>query len=111
MSKDHADTQSSFSSRKVTMNAPHKPRGLTYLGIGNTAMTNLCHFIDLDVEDRLRQEKVYASHAAWNFHGDVWWNGTQFCEEVWVSHSPREILYAESLHELMVLVNDKYGWE
>ena len=55
--------------------------------------------------------KVYASHAAWNFNGKVYYRDGMFHEDVWRYHSLKETISAETLQELMSAVNDEYGYE
>lgn len=77
-----------------------------------TVATNFDHSIDDDVVKFLAANPEYfAQHAAWNFNGSVWHDGTQFCEEVWVYGDPVEVLKAETIRELLESVNDEYGHE
>ena len=77
----------------------------------NLGISNFDNSIDDGLEEVLRGRKVYAQHSAWNFCGYVWYDESAFYEEVWIYGKPREILIAESLSDLLKLVNDKYGWE
>lgn len=74
-------------------------------------MTNFDHRIDDGLDELLKSRTHWSRHNAWNFNGRVWWDGEQFCEEVWVYHVPQEVMKAPTLRDLMELVNDKYGSE
>ena len=79
---------------------------LEYVG---DVMSNFDHFVDKELEEILKKGKAWGTHPAWNFHGDVWFADEKFHEEVWVSHTYRETISADSLRELMEEVNSKYG--
>jgi hypothetical protein len=72
-------------------------------------ITNFDGSIEPGLAERLMKEKVLATHTAWDHHGLVWWDGKQFCEEVWVYKAPQEVIKADSLDLLMQQVNEKYG--
>ncbi len=72
-------------------------------------MSNSDHSIDDGLDAALRKEKDYAQHAAWDFCGYVWFEGGLFHEEVWQYHVHVDTLSADTLEELMNVVNDKYG--
>lgn len=76
---------------------------------GVLGMTNFDHTIDDGFESSLRTQAVWGRHAGWNFNGRVWFDGNEFCEEVWTYHVPREVVRASSLQELMRIVNEQYG--
>lgn len=76
---------------------------------GGTRMSNCDHSIDDGTEEFLREGAAWIGHAAWNFYGHVWWDGEQFCEEVWCYGSPRSVFRAATLRELMREVNAEYG--
>lgn len=80
--------------------------------LDETVMSNTDCMIDHRVAELLasRPNEVYAGHAAWDFHGHVWFDGSQWAEEVWVHRAPRNTFRAGTLHELMEQVNDEYGW-
>lgn len=74
-------------------------------------MSNFGHTIDKGFADTLKQRSgVFGRHYGWEFNGRVWFERGQFHEEVWRYHSPREVILANTLEELMEKVNDKYGW-
>lgn len=87
-------------------------RRLDMLKIG---MSNFDHTIDEGLEDALRKEPsgVYAQHSAWNFCGYVWYDEDEgkFIEQVWVYGVPQKEVKADSLKEMMSLVNEEYGWD
>lgn len=74
-------------------------------------MSNFDHEIDDGLETALcaRPNEVHGTHAAWNFCGYVWFDGKQFCEEVWRFNAPVEVIKADTLKDLMSEVNDQYG--
>lgn len=72
-------------------------------------MTNFGHSIDDGFEERLRDENCWGNHHAWNFCGDVWFEDGKFHENVYQYHVFQSELEAETLEELMKLVNAKYG--
>lgn len=77
------------------------------------SMSNFDHEIDDGFEKALKEKpnKVCGTHAGWDFYGKVFYDGEQFCEEVWVYGSVIETIKANNLEDLMSAVNDKYGWE
>ncbi len=74
-------------------------------------MSNLDHEIDPGFAEALKKNQVFGIHSAWNFCGDVWWNGEQFVENVWRFHSIVDTIKADTLQELMEFVNDGYGYD
>ena len=76
-------------------------------------MSNYDGQIDEGLDEALRAEptKVFATHAAWNFAGRVWFENSQFHELIWRHHIPIEILKADTLQELMAMANEAYGSE
>lgn len=85
-----------------------RPPHYTEIGLG---MSNFDHRIDDGLAEALQGRQVYARHAAWDFNGQVWWDGKQFREQVWRYNCPVASFAADSLGELMEDVNDAYGWE
>ena len=85
--------------------------GMPYLD--QEAMTNLDHTIEPGAEDLLRQSEGWADYPGWNFHGRVWFDrpSNRFACEVWRYGVPFEVLYAETLRDLMSEVCSKYGSE
>jgi hypothetical protein len=72
-------------------------------------MSNFDHSIDDGMEDALKVGNCYGAHAAWNFYGRVFYKDGKFHEEVWSYGGIIEVISADSLAELMALVNEKYG--
>ena len=74
-------------------------------------MSNFDYAIDEGFEEALRENpnKVFGRHSGHNFNGSVWFDGKQFCEEVWVYGSLREVIESDTLKDLMNDVNSKYG--
>ena len=78
------------------------------LGLG---MTNFDGSIDDGLAEALQERpgQVFGRHAGWNFNGLVYFANGKFHEEVWVHRTPRQIISADSLRELMDAVCDEYG--
>lgn len=74
-------------------------------------MTNFDGSIDEAVARVLADGKHYAQYAGWNFCGYVWRDGEQWACEVWTYGSPREVVRAETLQDIMTAVGDTYGSE
>jgi hypothetical protein len=74
-------------------------------------MSNFDYAIDETLAAELRTRRVYSRHAGWHFNGIVWWDGEQFCEEVWVYRAPCEVIREPDLRTLMETVNNTYGWD
>ncbi len=76
-------------------------------------ISNFDHTIDKRLEEKLRENpnKVHGRHAAMNFNGLVWFDGHHFIEEVYIYQNMIEVIREDSLEELMITVNDKYGYE
>lgn len=72
-------------------------------------MSNFDCVIDDGMEDALRTGGCYGKHSAWNFNGDVWFQDGQFHEWIWVYGSPRALVSASTLRELMQKANWRYG--
>ena len=74
-------------------------------------MTNYDHSVDpgLGVELKSKPNKIFGNHTAWNFCGDVFWNGQLFCEKVYRYHNLVGEYTANSLEELMKVVNAEHG--
>jgi hypothetical protein len=86
------------------------PDGFEDLGTRGPGMTNFLHQIDAGIADRLKAEKIFCRHAGRDFHGDVWFRDGVFHESVYVFHEFMEHLTAPTMGELMIKVNDRYGW-
>lgn len=83
--------------------------GMKELPFGS-GVSNLSEgYIPPGLAEELKAGPVFSRHAAWNFNGLVWWDGFQFCEEVWVYHEIQEVAKADTLEALVSAVNDKYG--
>jgi len=74
-------------------------------------MSNFDHEIEDGFEEALRKEpnKVYGSHAGWNFNGSVYFDSEQFVEKVYVHGSIQGEIKANTLEDLMDKVNNEYG--
>jgi hypothetical protein len=81
-----------------------------------SGMSNFDGKVKEGFEDLLRTNKVIGSHAAWNFHGQVWFEGDgdgggMFHETVLVYQVPQATFSADTLENLMKIVNDRFGHE
>lgn len=74
-------------------------------------MSNFDHTIDPGMAEALKAGGVFSRHAAMNFNAKVWWADGQFHSEPWVYGSPRSVLSADTLDELMSMANEIYGYE
>lgn len=74
-------------------------------------LSNFDFSIDDGVEDSLRSGKFQATYSGWNFNGQVWWDGKNFCCQPWTYHMPNDVIRANSLNELMHAVSSVYGYE
>lgn len=75
-------------------------------------MSNFDHTVrGNDTEDRLKTDKVFGIYSAWDFNGTVWYEKDRFHCEVWVHHSPVEVLSADTLLELMELCSNEFGYD
>lgn len=74
--------------------------------------SNFDHSYDHDEEYVKSNSNECFGHYGWNFKGIVWYDEEyeNFYEEVWCYHLHVETLEAESLEDLIIDVNDKYGW-
>jgi len=68
-----------------------------------SGMSNFDHTIDEGFEQFLRKRPAerWGRHIGWNFIGKVWFEADRFHSEVWLDGSPREVIHADSLRELM----------
>jgi hypothetical protein len=75
-------------------------------------MTNFDHSVDAGLADDLKAG-MRASHSAWNFNGQVWYDPDEdvFKEDVWVYHAKVATRSAPTLEDLMRVVNDEFGWD
>jgi len=74
-------------------------------------MSNADGNIDEGFAEALRQARVFGHHAGWDFCGRVWWDGSRFVEDVYRYRRLVATHRANTLPELMALVNDSWGWE
>jgi len=83
-----------------------------YVEIGDTGLSNLDFEVKPGIEDRLRTERVYTLYAGWNFNGKVWFDAEgSFSCQVWCYHQPVATVRADTLHDLMHEVSDKWGYD
>lgn len=75
-------------------------------------MTNFDHSIDDGLADDLKAG-MRATHSAWNFNGQVWWDADEemFKEDVWRYNALVATRSAPTLEDLMRVVNDEFGHE
>jgi hypothetical protein len=76
-------------------------------------MTNYDHEIEDGMLEALteNQGKVYGNHCGYNFCGYVYYHDGKFHEEVMRYGIHVGTMSADSLDELMTVVNNEYGWE
>ncbi len=74
-------------------------------------MSNFTHTIEPGFEEKLRAGRYYGGYAGLNFYARVWFAEEQFHAEVWSYGSPRRIIVAYSLLDIMRAVSDEYGWD
>ena len=55
--------------------------------------------------------KVVATHFAWNFNGNIWFEDGKFHESVFVYHQLQKVVTADTIEDLVTAVNDEYGYE
>lgn len=71
--------------------------------------SNYAHEFDEDVRKQLEKGNCSANHAAWNFHGTIWFDGQRWNEEIRCYRVLVETIVADSLQELIEESNTKYG--
>jgi hypothetical protein len=78
---------------------------------GLAGMSNRGVSIDDGCEAALKSGKVFAVHSAWDFNGVFWWDAERkvFVEEVYRYHVHAGTHEAETLEELMRIVNEEHG--
>ena len=81
-----------------------------YVEHGETLMTNFDHTIEPDAEQILKSGKIYSGYPAWNFHGEVWFEGQFYCE-IWVYGTHVNTLCADTLQEIMDKASEYYGYD
>ena len=74
-----------------------------------TIMSNFNHTIDKKIAKSIKNKKLVAQYAGWNFCGWVWWQANQWNCEIWRYHSYIETINANTLEEIMDEVCETYG--
>lgn len=74
-------------------------------------MSNFDRQIEKDIEKELKETLSYAGYAAWDFHGDVWYEDGKFYCEIWRYHCHVNTLEADTLEEIMEEASEKYGYQ
>jgi hypothetical protein len=82
------------------------PEDFEELGV---RMSNFDHSIDEGTEEELKLGKYCCTYAAWNFNGQVWWDGTNFLCGIWRFKSHIDTIEAPTLRDLMLACSEKYG--
>ena len=74
-------------------------------------MTNFDGSIDEGFAEALqaRPGEVFGRHAGWNFNGKVFFLDDRFHEQVWVFGTPRKVISADTLPDLMREVCVQFG--
>lgn len=81
----------------------------------DTIYSNFDHMLDENIAKKITEKKLYASHyashAAWNFCGYIYFDKESklFIEEIMQYHSLVEIMKNEDINELISEANEKYG--
>jgi hypothetical protein len=91
------------------MESATKRDGYKYLG--ELEMSNFDHTVDDGLAEKLKSGKNWADYSAWNFHGRIFWdnNKEQFGCEIRQYRALMEIIFADTLEEIMEEVSCKYG--
>lgn len=74
-------------------------------------LSNFDFKIEDGTEDELRAGNVYCGYSAWDFFGDVWFEDGMFHCYVMIYGGHVDTISAGSLHELMELCSDAYGYK
>jgi hypothetical protein len=90
---------------------PTKPRDYEFLGVPGLGMSNLSG-IDDGLDEKLKSGPYYAQHSAWDFCGYIWWDRIMLCfmEEIWQYGNHVDTKSADTLQDMMHLVNSEYGY-
>ena len=72
--------------------------------------SNLDNQMPSNAEERLMEGNVFMAHTAWKHWGKIYYEDRKFKEEVWVNKSPVFIIEGDSLEEVIIKVNDEFGW-
>lgn len=83
----------------------------SYIQTANEVMSNFDQIIDRDVEKLLKSSDYYTAYPAWNFYGEVWYDGENFHCQVEQYHAHMDTIIATTLEEIMEEVSDQYGWK
>lgn len=74
-----------------------------------TIMSNSDNHIDMVVAEYIKNKPLFSQYSGWNFCGYVWFDGGNWCCEVWVFGFWRETFIEETLEKIMMKVSNKYG--
>lgn len=76
-------------------------------------MTNFDHSIREGADQELKQRpnEAVGARSAWEFRGDVFFDGEEFVEVVNRYHEAVDVVRAPTLEQLMRDVNEKWGRE
>ena len=72
-------------------------------------MSNFDHSIDKGLNEKLKSGPFYADYAAWNFHGDVWFQNEKFYCKIMRYKLHINTITADSLEDIMKIASDKHG--
>ena len=87
------------------------PEDFTEVEDWQQQLTNFDHSVAPGLEEKLKAEKIFCRHAAYEFNGEVWYEDGLFHEKVFRFHVAVAHHEAPTLRELMTLVNDDHGWD
>lgn len=74
-------------------------------------MSNYDHEIKVNVEETLKERKVFGEYPARNFFGHVWYTDDKFKCEVYCRHEHIDTIEGDNLTEIMEKASNLYGEE
>jgi hypothetical protein len=82
-----------------------------YLGTDRTIWSNFDGVLDMAVEERLKEGDCYASHAAWNYNGSVWFDPDTetWYEEIWQYGDRVDTITGDSATNVIAKTMARYG--
>lgn len=76
-----------------------------------SVMSNCDHQVEEWAEEKLKSGNFLGNYPGWNFHAQVWWDGSQFAGRVKTYRVVRGTYRAATLAELMEVISDRYGYD
>lgn len=73
--------------------------------------SNIDNELDEEVVKELRDfpNRRYSQHSAYSFCGYIWFDGSNFLEEIWVHKNRVDLLENKDIKELIKEANSEYG--